>query len=153
MRAITEDGTRRSDLTKLTGLSKEAVAMSVSYLEKTGYAESRSDPSASRGKIMVLTSLGRQMKHTSHEHVRELEAKWESRFANGAVEELRDALRALLDRREGTRWLLAYGLQPSPDGWRNRQPYRAQTMRFIDDPRTLPHYPMVLHRGGWPDGS
>jgi hypothetical protein len=35
------------------------------------------------------------------------------------------------------------GLEPYPDGW--RAPVRKAG--------TLPHYPMVLHRGGFPDGS
>jgi hypothetical protein len=39
--------------------------------------------------------------------------------------------------------LLMQGLEPYPDGW------RAQVRR----PEVLPHYPMVLHRGGYPDGS
>ena len=35
------------------------------------------------------------------------------------------------------------GLEPYPDNW------RASVRR----PATLPHFPMVLHRGGYPDGS
>ncbi len=35
------------------------------------------------------------------------------------------------------------GLEPDPAGWRGA----------VRKPRTLPHYPMVLHRGGYPDGS
>ena len=35
------------------------------------------------------------------------------------------------------------GLEPYPDGWRAK----------VRKPDTLPHYPMVLHRGGFPDGS
>ena len=35
------------------------------------------------------------------------------------------------------------GLEPYPDGWR----------AAVRPPATLPHYPMVLHRGGYPDGS
>jgi hypothetical protein len=35
------------------------------------------------------------------------------------------------------------GLKPYEDGWR-------ASVRTSD---TLPHYPMVLHRGGYPDGS
>ena len=35
------------------------------------------------------------------------------------------------------------GLEPYPDNW------RASVRR----PAVLPHYPMVLHRGGYPDGS
>ncbi len=38
---------------------------------------------------------------------------------------------------------LAAGLVPSPDNWRSR----------VRRPETLPHHPMVLHRGGYPDGS
>jgi hypothetical protein len=42
-----------------------------------------------------------------------------------------------------------------PGGWRARNPYLRQTTAVLDDPgAALPHYPMVvLHRGGWPDGS
>ena len=38
---------------------------------------------------------------------------------------------------------LMRGLEPYPDNWRASVP----------PPRTLPHFPMVLHRGGYPDGS
>ncbi|MGA2826507.1 MAG: hypothetical protein ABSF03_10325 [Streptosporangiaceae bacterium] len=34
-------------------------------------------------------------------------------------------------------------LEPYPGNWR----------ADVRAPRTLPHYPMVLHRGGYPDGS
>jgi len=44
--------------------------------------------------------------------------------------------------------------RPYPGGWRARNPYLRQTTAVLDDPDgALPHYPMVLHRGGWPDGS
>jgi len=38
---------------------------------------------------------------------------------------------------------LSGGLEPYPDNW------RASVRR----PATLPHFPIVLHRGGYPDGS
>jgi len=38
---------------------------------------------------------------------------------------------------------LWHGLEPDPDGWR----------AAVRRPDTLPHYSMVLHRGGYPDGS
>jgi hypothetical protein len=49
---------------------------------------------------------------------------------------------------------LSAGLVP-PDGcWRTEAPYLAQTRRLLTDPTSaLPWHPMVLHRGGWPDGS
>ena len=38
---------------------------------------------------------------------------------------------------------LSEGLEPPPGGWRAAGRAKA----------TLPQYPMVLHRGGFPDGS
>jgi hypothetical protein len=35
------------------------------------------------------------------------------------------------------------GLEPYPDNWRTD----------VRPPQMLPHFPMVLHRGGFPDGS
>jgi DNA-binding MarR family transcriptional regulator len=38
--------------------------------------------------------------------------------------------------------------------WRAAKPYLRQTTAVLRDPHgALPRYPMVLHRGGWPDGS
>ena len=60
------------------------------------------------------------------------------------------ALTDLLERKD----LLALCLRPEAGGWRGSKPYLAQTEAMLEDPTgTLPHYPMVLHRGGWPDGS
>ncbi len=43
---------------------------------------------------------------------------------------------------------------PYPGGWRAHPPYLRLTQAMIADPAgTLPHYPMVSHRGGYPDGS
>ena len=71
------------------------------------------------------------------------------------VDRLRAALVGVLDQQDddgGSR--LAQGLHPYPEGWRAHTPYLAQTTRLLADPiRALPRYPMVLHRGGWPDGS
>ena len=50
--------------------------------------------------------------------------------------------------------LMAEGLRPYPDGWRAHPPYLGQTRALLSDPGgALPHYPMVSHRGGYPDGS
>ena len=63
---------------------------------------------------------------------------------------LRAALAGVLERPD----LLVLELRPHPGGWRGTKPYLAQTESMLEDPAaTLPHYPMVLHRGGWPDGS
>ena len=54
-----------------------------------------------------------------------------------------DDLRASLDQVLGDGVLIRQGMQPYPDGWR-------ASVRALP---TLPLYPMVLHRGGYPDGS
>jgi hypothetical protein len=64
------------------------------------------------------------------------------------------ALRAALQRIVEQPDALAAGLVPPAGGWRGEKPYRAQTERMLADPlAAIPWHPMVLHRGGWPDGS
>jgi hypothetical protein len=54
------------------------------------------------------------------------------------------ALRASLEPlAAGQPPVLFGGLEPYPDNWRASVRWSA----------TLPHFPMVLHRGGYPDGS
>jgi hypothetical protein len=49
---------------------------------------------------------------------------------------------------------LSAGVTPPPSGWRARAPHRRQSERWLRDPAAaLPHFPLVTHRGGWPDGS
>ncbi len=66
-----------------------------------------------------------------------IEDGWRTRFGHDNIR----ALRELLERMAGEP--LFRGLQPYPDGWRSS----------VRKPHTLPHFPMVLHRGGFPDGS
>jgi hypothetical protein len=55
----------------------------------------------------------------------------------------RRALEALAVGPDGQRAPLFRGLEPYPDNWR----------ASVRPPTTLPYYPVVLHRGGYPDGS
>jgi hypothetical protein len=75
---------------------------------------------------------------------------YRTRAARRGDHGLRDCLDAIVSQREA----LPAGLGP-PDGcWRAGRPYLAQTRRVLADPTAaLPWNPMVLHRGGWPDGS
>jgi len=69
------------------------------------------------------------------------------------VTALSQSLGALFVRHEGQSAVGA-ALAPYPEGWRANPPYLARTRKMISDPATaLPHYPMVSHRGGFPDGS
>jgi hypothetical protein len=131
------DGVRTRDLPSLTGVSKEAVAMSMGILERQALAAEGPDPEGSHWRVARLTQRGHQALVAHADRVAAIEHAWRRRFRGNAVAALRAALAGLPEQD-----LLA-GMTPYPDGWRAR----------VRPPATLPHYPMVLHRGGYPDGS
>jgi hypothetical protein len=90
--------------------------------------------------VATLTPGGRSVQNKCCERVTEIEHRWQERFGGGTVAALREALERLTSG-PGSR--LSEGLEPPPGGW------RAGARGTI----TLPQYPMVLHRGGFPDGA
>lgn len=122
-----------ADLPPRAGISKEAVAMAANYLVRHGFAERAHD------RTLALTDAGRAARED-----------YRTRVAARDDETLRTALGALLEQTDA----LSAGFVPQPGCWRGEKPYAAQTERLIADPTAaLPWHPMVLHRGGWPDGS
>jgi hypothetical protein len=120
------------------GISKEGVAMALTWLTKNGYAE----VNAKRARVTVAGLDALQGVDRRHEEV-------EARFGDLA-HRLRAAMQPFLARPDA----LAEGLHPPEGGWRGEPPYLEQTERVVSDPLAhLPRYPLVLHRGGWPDGS
>ena len=71
------------------------------------------------------------------------EDRWQARFGGDTITALRQPLEALAIGSGGQPPPLFQALEPYPDNWR----------ASVRPPRTLPCYPMVLHRGGYPDGS
>ena len=71
------------------------------------------------------------------------EESWRTRDGGRSVDELRAALLGVVGDGTYATSPLAPGLVPHPDNWR----------AGVRPPETLPHHPMVLHRGGYPDGS
>jgi DNA-binding MarR family transcriptional regulator len=154
LRVLGESATRVRDLPGLAGVSKEALSMLVGFLARAKLAAVASDPSAPRGKTVSLTTKGLAAKRASGRLAVEIEERWRQRFGTAAIDELRAVLHGILDARSGDAPLLAQGLVPRPGGWRARRPYLTQTQAVLRNPRAaLPHHPMVLHRGGFPDGS
>ena len=143
LRVLGEDGIRRRDLPALTGISKEAVAWALGILVRAGMAALLSqgpDPAARRGKVARLTRLGLDAQRRYHERLGTLEADWRDRFGPDVIQAVRTALEPLAAVEPAP--LLA-AVEPYPDNWRARRPR----------PAILPFFPMVLHRGGYPDGS
>lgn len=141
VRVLDDKGVPVADLPRLTGISKDAVTNSLN-LRKRGHLVVESMP-GKRTKQARLTDTGLAAQAQYHQLVGDIEQRWSKRFGGGVVGDLRAALEAIVVSDRLTESRLAAGLVPPPDGWR----------RAVKTPDTLPHFPMVLHRGGYPDGA
>jgi hypothetical protein len=143
LRVLHGEGTRLRDLPPMTGISKEAVSWAMGILVRSRLAVEAPDPAASRGKVARLTSAGMAAQSIYREFVATIEQRWQERYSGGTVSALHQALDALATGPGGPPPPRFGALEPYPDNW------RAQ----VRPPDILPYYPMVLHRGGYPDGS
>ena len=143
IRVLTEAGVPVRDIPRLSGVSKESISMATGYLEKRGYVSIEPDLVAGRGKVVCLTQMGLAIQQSYPELLATIEESWAGRFGEDAVCDLRENLECLVGDATPSNSPLFRGLEPYPDGWRAKVPR----------PMTLPHFPMVLHRGGYPDGS
>jgi DNA-binding MarR family transcriptional regulator len=143
MRILGAEGVRVRDLPRLSGVSKEAIAMALGFLEKRRYVVVEPDPAASRTKVVRLMPKGRKARDAYLHLLTVVEERWQARFGQDAIGTLRESLERLAGEPTAQLSPLFRGLEPHPGGW------RASARK----PGTLPHYPMVLHRGGFPDGS
>jgi DNA-binding MarR family transcriptional regulator len=142
LRLVGEEGVRVRDLPRLAGVSKEAIATSLSFLAKRGYAMVKPEAPGSRVKSVILTPKGRAAREKYVPRVAAIEKDWRVRFGEDLIGNLRELLEHLAGK-PGEESPLFRGLEPPASGWR----------ASIPKPENLPHYPMVLHRGGYPDGS
>ena len=144
LRVLDRDGVRLRELPVLTGVSKEANAMAVGFLARRECVVVEPVPLTSRGKQVRLTPKGERAQDKYRRVLSGTEARWITRFGTDLITSLRQSLEGILTPDPAASGSpLAPGLEPYPDGW------RASVRR----PTVLPHYPMVLHRGGYPDGS
>jgi DNA-binding MarR family transcriptional regulator len=142
VRALIEQGVLVRDLPRVTGVSKEAIRMALGVLEKRRAAVVEQD-AARKAKIARLTPKGHEIQDAYRALLASIEERWRTRFGEDAIRILREALERLVGEPTAQASPLFRGLEPYSDGWR----------AAVSKPETLPHYPMVLHRGGFPDGS
>jgi DNA-binding MarR family transcriptional regulator len=131
------------DLPRLTGVSKEANAMCAGWLARHGCVEVVPNPAANRGKVVRLTAKGRAAQSKHQRLLDSTETLWRTTYGAASLGHLVDALVPIVGDGTFAASPLAAGLEPSEGTWR----------ASVSRPETLPHYPMVLHRGGYPDGS
>ena len=138
VRVLGAEPVAKRDLPLRSGISKEALAMGINHLKKQGLV-AEGPAKSGRGKAVSLTEAGLALQAQFEGAVRRVEQAWEATYSVGRVE----ALRAALSPFEEGKGRLFEGLDPYAEGWRAK----------VKTPEVLPHHPMVLYRGGWPDGS
>jgi DNA-binding MarR family transcriptional regulator len=139
LRVLSGDVIPLRDLPLRGGVSKESVAMATRFLETHGCVLQEPLEEKSRGVGMLLTEKGKTAQEKYFSTLASVEKDWNEHLGEDALIELRQALVRVVF---GEPSLFA-GLTPYPGSWRSK----------IRPLKTLPHFPMVLHRGGYPDGS
>ena len=138
VRVLGKAGLDVRELPATAGVSREATTMALKFLKKTGYV-------TVEAKLARLTAKGLEAQATAPALHADVERGWKPqrlRKADGRAQS----------------WISGRSSPKAcgriPGGWRASKKYVEQTNAVIDDPTgRLPHYPMVLYRGGWPDGS
>jgi hypothetical protein len=136
VRVIGEEGIPKADLARRSGISKEAMAF------LTGWRQ-RPRLSVESATTLTLTDAGRSAKTDYETLARTIEQSWVKQFGGDVTRRLRSALEQVVVDATLDRSPLAQ-LVKAPDGcWRS----------WVKTAETLPQFPMILHRGGYPDGS
>ena len=130
LRVVADGGTRVRDIPAASGVAQMAIGNWLGSLQEHRYLTVGPDPAGGRFKVARLTPRGRAARDTY--------LRWAA--ADGGQREAA-AVRAALAPLDSD--LLLSGTAPYPDGWRAR----------VARPATLPHYPVISPRGGFPDGS
>jgi DNA-binding MarR family transcriptional regulator len=142
LRVLDEQGVRVADIPALSGVARMAIDNWLGSLEEHRYLVVGPDAMGGRSKLARLTPRGREARDAYLRWTDDVELRWEGRFGTQTLRALRDSIEPIVGgpAAESPLWR---GMEPYPDGW------RAQLRR----PDTLPHYPVVSARGGFPDGS
>lgn len=133
LRLTGRDGIRMRNLPREAAVSKEAIATAAGWLQRHGYAIVQTAP-GSREKAIVLTPKGLKAREAYLQRVEAIEKAWQRRFGEDLIDDVRAGLEPIA---------AAQRPKPYPDGWR----------AAADRNTSLPHQPMVLHRGAYPDGA
>jgi DNA-binding MarR family transcriptional regulator len=143
LRVLDEDGVPAPDLPALTGVAKMTIDNWLGILAKHGYAVVGPGPAGGRARLARLTPKGRRAQDTYLRWAAHAGQRWDARFGEACMRALRESAGWLTGAPGPDRSPLWPGLDPYPGGWRAALP----------QPRTLPHYPVISARGGFPDGN
>jgi DNA-binding MarR family transcriptional regulator len=91
-RFIHEEGSRLTDLSESSGLTKQAVGEVVADLEELGYVERAPDPDDGRAKLIKLTERGGEARQTALSIFAEIKREWAERFGSERIAAMREVL-------------------------------------------------------------
>jgi DNA-binding MarR family transcriptional regulator len=130
LRGLTAEEVLVRDLPEVTGVAKKDWDAGVNQLARQGLVAVGRRTEKPSGKTIHLTDAGREVVADYSALIEDTERSWEAKSAA-----VRQELERVVD--DALSWATPY-----PDNWRARRPIV-----------TLPHQPIVSHRGGFPDGS
>lgn len=136
LRVLDEEPFALASLPQATGASKEAVSFATKFLARNGLA-------LLADRQVRLTAAGLEQQQRYRHLIDEVERRWRTRLGQERLDALRTALEAIVGGSTLPSSPLAEAVAPPPGTWRARR----------ERPLVLPHYPLVLHRAGYPDGS
>jgi hypothetical protein len=139
LRLVPQEGLAVRDLPSASGVSKEAMAMALGFLERRKMAHITSE---GRLRTVRLAPAGVEARARCTQLGQEIEERWSERIGAASVQRLRGALEQVVAGTTGEALLRAVAAS-SEGGWR----------AAAGLPRRWPWQPMVLHRGGYPDGA
>ena len=127
-------------------LRGHASLVNLTGLQRWGYIVLEPDAG---GPMVGLGRGGRAARRIWRPLATEIEQRWEARFGPDDIAGLRHSLIGLLDPDDPR----LVGEAPDSPTVGGSGAISRQLAATVRKPDTLPHYPMVLHRGGYPDGS
>ena len=136
---LEEVGLPVRELPARCGISREMVTVALSFLERRGLATI--EPGSTR--LARLRPAGLAARDAYRRRVAAIEARWAEAYGREVLDDVRAALVEVVGLEAAPTPTVRLGLEPHPDGWRAKAPRLA----------VLPDFPLVTHRGGYPDGS
>ena len=143
LRVVGPKGVLTRDLPQLSGIAKPGIDLAMNRLFFWDLAVPQTAPAARAWRRVTLTAEGKQVHERHCRTVEDLERRWQSSYGKADIENIRALLEEVVGDPAPGQSRLFEGLKPYADGWRAAVPKR----------EVLPHFPMILHRGGFPDGS
>jgi hypothetical protein len=108
---------RVKDLPLAAGVSKQAVSLSMTWLENEGYITVGSDANA-RGEVVALPPKGVDGRDAYASRRDDVERYWAERFGADVLHALRELLQSILEEPGGDDGPLSSGLATPPGEWR-----------------------------------